>query len=145
MNNSMSGFSLLELMIVIVILALLATALVPRIMDKPDQARVTTTIMNMGQISNALKMYKLDNGMYPNTDQGLMALIKRPDSDPQPRNYPTGGYLEGSESPKDSWGNEFIYRSPGDMDRDFEIISLGADGEEGGEGYAADINNWEIN
>lgn len=145
MNKAASGgFSLLELMIVIVILALLATALVPNLMDRPDEARVTKAKMDIRQIEFALKLYKLDNGNFPTTDQGLKALIMKPDTKPEPRNYRSGGYLESSDTPKDPWGNEFIYRAPGDSGRNYDIISLGSDGEEGGEGFAQDINSWEI-
>lgn len=145
MNKTASGFSLLELMIVIVILALLATALMPNLMDRPDEARVAKAKMDMRQIEFALKLYKLDNGFYPTTDQGLEALIEKPDSKPEPRNYRENGYLEANDAPVDPWGNEFIYRAPGDANRDYEIISLGADSEEGGEGFGQDINSWELN
>lgn len=143
MRGSQSGFSLIELMVVIVILGLLASVLVPKIMDRPDEARVTKAQMDIKVIGQALKLFKLDNGFYPTTEQGLMALVKKPDSTPEPRRYRAGGYLDGSSVPRDPWGMEYVYRSPGDSGRDFEIISFGADGEEGGDGVSADIRSWE--
>ncbi len=144
MKNSMYGFSLIELMIVIVILGLLASVLVPKIMDRPDEARVTKAQVDMRQLEFALKLYKLDNSGYPSTEQGLEALISKPDTGKEPRNYRESGYLEAESIPTDPWGEEYIYRSPGEGNRDYEIISLGADGKEGGSGADADIRNWEI-
>jgi len=138
------GFSLIELMVVLVILGLLATMLVPRIMDRPDEARVTKAKADIRALQTALRFYKLDNGRYPTTEQGLDALVEKPDTPPEPRNYRQGGYLEAQSIPTDPWGLEFIYRSPGDDEREYEIISYGADGEEGGEGFDADISNWEL-
>ncbi len=138
------GFTLLELMIVIIILGILATFLVPKIMEKPDEARVAKTKSDIKAIELALKMFKLDNGFYPTTEQGLKALIQKPDIEPIPKHYREGGYLEAKEVPKDAWGNPYIYRSPGEEGRDYEIISLGADGKEGGTGVNADIKSWEL-
>ncbi|WP_031482607.1 type II secretion system major pseudopilin GspG [Maridesulfovibrio frigidus] len=142
-KKAQRGFSLIELMIVIVILGLLASMLVPKIMDRPNDARVTKAQMDMKALGSALKLYKLDTGRYPSTEQGLKALIEKPDTRPVPRNYRKGGYLDSTVAPVDPWGYDYIYRSPGEDDRDFEIISLGADGMEGGEDYDADINSWE--
>jgi general secretion pathway protein G len=100
--------------------------------------------MDMRAVESALKLYKLDNGFYPTTEQGLRALMTKSESKPSPRNFRAGGYLDASEVPQDPWGHEFIYRSPGDSGRDYEIISLGADGTEGGTGVSADIKNWEL-
>lgn len=138
------GFSLIELMIVVVILGLMATLLVPRIMDRPEEARVAKARMDMRTIDSALRLYRLDNGVYPNTEQGLSALVREPDRPPQPRNYRAGGYLESSSLPRDPWGNAYRYRSPGENGRDYELTSLGADGKEGGDDFAADINSWEL-
>lgn len=138
------GFSLIELMIVVVILGLLATLLVPRIMDRPEEARVSKAMMDIRTLESALRLYRLDNGAYPTTEQGLAALIRAPETGPAPRNYRTGGYLEGSSAPKDPWGNEYRYRSPGEQQRDYEIISLGADGKEGGTGFDQDLKSWEL-
>lgn len=137
------GFSLIELMIVIVILGLLASMLVPKIMDRPNEARVTKCKMDMKALDSALKLYKLDTGRYPTTEQGLQALITKPETRPVPRNYRKGGYLDATTAPVDPWGYEYIYRSPGEDDRPYELISLGADGMEGGEDYDADIKSWE--
>jgi len=138
-----SGFSLIELMIVIVILGLLATMLVPKIMDRPDEARVTKTHLDIQAIETALNMYRLDNGFYPTTEQGLSALVQKPGGNPEPRHYSAGGYLEGAGTPKDPWGNEYIYRCPGNEGRSYDIVSLGADGKEDGEGVNQDIRSWE--
>ena len=138
------GFTLIELLIVIVILGILATFLVPKIMKKPDEARVTKAKNDIMSIETALKMYKIDNGMYPSTVQGLKALIQKPETPPIPQHYKEGGYLDTSSTPKDPWGNPYIYRSPGENNRPYEIISLGADGKEGGSGVNADIKSWEL-
>jgi len=135
------GFTLIELMVVIVILGILAGLIVPRIMDQPDQARQVKAKMQMESVSTALRQFRLDNGFYPSTEQGLQALVQKPSVGREPRNYPSGGYLP--KLPKDPWGGDFIYISPG-QHGDFDIISLGGDGKEGGEGGDADIRNWEI-
>ena len=140
-----SGFSLIELMIVVVILGLMATLLVPRIMDRPDEARVTKATVDIRTVESALRLFRLDNGFYPTTEQGLKALIRRPEIAPLPRNYRDGGYLESPTIPRDPWGNAYRYRSPGQQGRDYEISSLGADGKEGGTDFARDINSWELN
>lgn len=142
--NRQRGFSLIELMIVVVILGLLATLLVPRIIDRPEEARVSKTMIDIRTLESVLRLYRLDNGMYPTTEQGLAALVRKPETGPRPRNYRTGGYLEISSAPKDPWGNEYRYRSPGEQQREYEIISLGADGKEGGTGFAQDVKNWEL-
>lgn len=134
-----SGFTLIELMVVVVILALLATFVVPQIMDRPEQARVVKAQQDIRSLESALKMYKLDNFAYPSTDQGLEALVKKPDGNPKPRNYNPKGYLE--SLPQDPWGNAYLYLSPGEHG-EIDIYSLGADGAAGGTGYDADIGNW---
>jgi len=139
-----SGFTLIEIMVVVVILGILATFLVPKIINRPDEARITKVRNDIKAIESALKLYKIDNGFYPTTEQGLMALIEEPDIEPIPRNWKKGGYLNSEEPPKDAWGNEYIYRSPGSEERDYEIISYGADGKEGGEGINADIKSYEL-
>lgn len=144
MNKNIKGFTFIEIMVVVVIIGILATFLVPKIMGKPDEARVAKAKSDIKVIESGLKMYKIDNGKYPTTEQGLSALIKKPVIEPIPRNWKKGGYLESTEVPLDPWGNDYIYRSPGESDRDYEIISLGADGKEGGEGVNADIKSYEI-
>lgn len=139
------GFTLIELMVVLVILGLLATFIGPKILNRPDDARISKATNDMKAIESALKLYKLDTGVYPTTEQGLSALIVMPETDPIPRGWKPGGYLELNETPKDPWGNDFIYRSPTEVEnRDYEIISLGADAKEGGENYNADIRNYEL-
>lgn len=139
------GFTLIELIVVIVILGLLATFIGPKILNRPDDARVSKAVNDIKAIESALKLYKLDTGVYPSTEQGLNALIVMPETDPIPRGWKPGGYLEVEETPKDPWNHEYIYRSPTEMEgRDYEIISLGSDGKEGGEGYDADIASHTI-
>lgn len=136
-----AGFTLIELMVVLVILGLLATFIGPKIMSAPEKARVTKANADIKAIQSALNQYKLDNGNYPTTDQGLEALVKQTEIEPIPNNFQPGGYLE--EKPKDPWGRDYIYRSPTDVeDREYEIITYGADGNEGGEGYDADITSY---
>jgi general secretion pathway protein G len=136
------GFTLIELMVVIVILGILAGLIVPRIMGRPEQAKQLKARMQIESIGTALKLYKLDNGMYPSTEQGCRRWWSRPPPETPPKNWRKGGYLEKGKVPKDPWGNEFIYLSPGIHD-DFDIIAYGADGAAGGEDKDADINSWE--
>lgn len=133
-----AGFTLLELMIVIVILGILGAVVAPRLMDEPDKARVTQAKLQMENFSTAVKRFYLDNGFYPTTDQGLEALVEKPVSGRSPKNYPENGYI--SKIPQDPWGNDYIYTAPAGK-APFEIMSYGADGAEGGEGYNADIFN----
>lgn len=137
------GFTLIELMVVIVILGILASLIVPRLMGRTDDAKIVKAKIQIESLETALKLYKLDNGMYPDTEQGLEALIEPPDTGILPKKWKKGGYLEKGRVPKDPWGNEFIYLSPGVHD-DFDIISYGADGVSGGEDKNSDINSWEI-
>ncbi len=137
------GFTLIEMMVVIVILGVLAGLVVPRFIDQPDKAKLVKAKAQIESLSLALKQYKLDNGFYPTTEQGLKSLKEKPSSGRIPANYPQRGYLDGP-LPKDPWNNEFQYICPGEH-ADFEIVSLGADGQTGGEGTGADIKSWEIN
>lgn len=143
MRNA-KGFTLIEVMVVLVILGLLATFVAPKLLNRPDEARVGKAKNDILAIESALKLYKLDNGFYPTTEQGLIALVQKPTADPVPGNWNSGGYMDGKEAPKDPWGREFIYRAPGDEEREYDIISLGADGAEGGEGANADIKSYEL-
>jgi general secretion pathway protein G len=136
-----SGFTLIEIMVVIIILGILVGLIVPRFMEKPEKARVVKAKMQIESISAALKEYKLDNGDYPTTEQGLEALAEKPSIGKIPKKYPEKGYLP--KIPKDPWGNDYVYTSPGEHG-DFDLISYGADGEEGGEGKDADVQSWEI-
>lgn len=142
-RHSELGFTLIELMVVIVILGVLAGLVVPRFMREPDKARMTKAKTQIESLATALKMYKLDNGFYPTTEQGLQALIEKPESGKVPKRWKPGGYLEKKIVPKDPWKNDFVYLSPG-AHGDFDLVSLGADGVAGGEEYDKDINNWEI-
>ena len=142
-RNREAGFTLIELMVVIIILGVLAGLIIPRVMGRPDEARQAKAKMQIESLESALKLYKLDNGPYPTTEQGLKALVEAPTAGNLPRNWRTGGYLEKGKVPKDPWSNEFIYVSPGSHG-DFDLSSLGADGEAGGEGVDKDIHNWEI-
>jgi len=138
---SRSGFTLIEIMVVIIILGILVGLIVPRFMEKPEKARIVKAQMQIESISAALKEYKLDSGDYPTTEQGLEALVEKPSIGKIPRKYPEKGYLQ--KIPKDPWGNDYVYISPGEHG-DFDLISYGADGEEGGEGRDADVQSWEI-
>ncbi len=140
---SSSGFTLIELLVVLVIIGILAGYVGPKIMGRPEEAKRTKAAMQIKGIETALELYKLDNGLFPSTEQGLQALVEPPSVGTLPRKWRDGGYLEKSVVPKDPWGNEFIYLSPGSHG-DFDLSSYGIDGEEGGEGDNADINNWEI-
>ncbi|MBW1982379.1 MAG: type II secretion system major pseudopilin GspG [Deltaproteobacteria bacterium] len=136
-----AGFTLIEIMVVIIILGILAGLIVPRIMGEPDKARRVKAKLQMESLAVALKKFKLDNGFYPSTEQGLQALVEKPSIGKMPQHYPEKGYIP--KVPKDPWGNEYVYLSPGEHG-DFDIISYGADGEEGGEGKDADVRSWEI-
>ena len=143
-RGSHSGFTLIELMVVVIILGILALYIGPKIMGEPEKAKRVKAKMDIASLETALKMYKLDNGMYPSTDQGLQSLVAVPDSGVIPKNWRKGGYLEKNKVPKDPWGNDFIYISPG-VHGDFDLISYGLDGVPGGENEDdKDINNWEI-
>jgi general secretion pathway protein G len=137
------GFTMIELMVVIVILGILAAIIAPRLVGRTDEARITKARVDITNLETALKLYKLDNGVYPTTEQGLQALVEAPETGTTPRNWREGGYLEKNRVPKDPWGNDFVYLSPG-VNGDFDLSSYGADGLAGGEGINADINNWEI-
>jgi general secretion pathway protein G len=137
------GFTLIELMVVIIILGILAMWVAPKIMGRPGEARQVKARLDIQNLENALKLYKLDNGVYPTTEQGLQALVEQPETGTIPKKWKPGGYLEKGRVPKDPWGNEFVYLSPG-LKSDFDIISYGLDGVPGGEGENKDVNNWEI-
>ena len=138
------GFTLIELMVVVIILGILALYIGPKIMGEPEKAKRVKAKMDIASLETALKMYKLDNGVYPSTEQGLQALVEAPETGVIPKKWRKGGYIEKNKVPKDPWGNEFVYISPG-VHGDFDIISYGLDGVPGGEDEEGrDINNWEI-
>ena len=141
--KNVRGFTLIELMVVIIILGILAMYVAPKIMGRPDEARQVKARLDMASLETALKLYKLDNGMYPGTEQGLQALVAQPETGTLAKKWRKGGYLEKNRVPKDPWGNEYIYLCPGVND-DYDIISYGADGVSGGEDKNKDINSWDI-
>lgn len=135
------GFTLIEIMIVIVIMGIMASLVVPKIMGRPDEARIMASKHDIAAILQALKLYSLDNQRLPTTEQGLQALVTKPNTAPLPRNWKSGGYLD--KVPKDPWGNPYQYLAPG-LHGEIDVFSLGVDGKLGGEGNDADIGSWEI-
>ncbi|ERS86824.1 secretion system protein G [Marinobacter sp. EVN1] len=134
------GFTLIEIMVVMVILGLLVAIVAPNIMGRSDQAKVTVAETQISNIANALDLYRLDNSHYPSTQQGLEALVNKPSGSPEPKNWNPDGYLK--NVPEDPWGNNYQYVSPG-VDGPYDLYSYGSDGQEGGDGDAADISVWE--
>jgi general secretion pathway protein G len=137
------GFTLIEIMVVITILGILAALIVPRVVGRTDDARIAAAKQDIASIMQALKLYRLDNGRYPTTEQGLKALIERPTTEPVPSNWKQGGYLERSSVPKDPWGREYQYLNPG-LRGEIDVFSFGRDGQSGGEGPDADIGSWML-
>lgn len=135
------GFTLIEIMVVVVILGILAALVVPNIMGRPDEARAIKAKQDIRVIESALNLYRLDNFFYPTTDQGLEALVTRPTGQPEAKNWKQGGYID--KLPVDPWGNAYVFLSPG-QNGEVDIYSYGADGQPGGDGIAADIGNWTI-
>ncbi len=135
------GFTLIELMVVLVILGVLAAMIAPKIMNRPDEARTMAATQDIASVLQALKLYRLDNMRYPTTEQGLRALVAKPTIEPVPGNWKSGGYLE--KLPKDPWGNALLYLNPG-RHGEIDVYSLGADGQPGGEGKDADIGSWTL-
>jgi len=135
--NKQQGFSLIEIMVVVVILGILASIVVPKIIHRPDEARLVKAKQDVLAIQNALDLYKLDNGVYPSTDQGLLALVQKPTSNPIPRDWKQ--YLK--SVPKDPWGRDYLYLNPG-QHGDIDVFTLGAEGQPGGTGNNAEIGNW---
>ena len=141
MKQRQGGFTLIEIMVVVVILGILAALVVPQVMSRPDQAKVTVAQTDITAIGAALDMYKLDNGAYPSTQQGLDALVKKPAGNPPAKNWNADGYLK--KLPVDPWGNPYQYLSPGTKGK-IDLYSLGADNKEGGEDNDSDIGNWAL-
>lgn len=137
-RSANSGFTLIEIMVVVAILAILGAAVVPKIMDRPEEARRVRAKTDLSSFAAALELYKLDNFSVPSTDQGLEALIEEPSGDPEPANWKQGGYVQ--KLTKDPWGRDYVYMSPG-ANGEYEIISYARDGREGGEGFDADISS----
>lgn len=141
MKSWQGGFTLLEVMVVVVILGILAALVVPKIISRPDEARVIAAKQDIASLMQALKLYRLDNQRYPTTEQGLQGLVERPASAPLPPNWKAGGYLE--RLPKDPWGNPYHYLNPG-VRGELDVFSTAADGAPGGEGNDADIGSWNL-
>ncbi len=134
------GFTLIEVLVVVVILGILAAFVVPKFFDKPGEARQVKARSDIQSLSTSLNMYRLDNFAYPSTNQGLEALVSQPGGLPEARNWKAGGYVD--RLPKDPWGRDYVYLSPGQRG-DFDLYTLGADGQPGGEGENADIASWD--
>jgi general secretion pathway protein G len=139
-----AGFTLIELMVVIAILGILAALVAPSIIGRKEDAMRAAAKAQIKNFEQALKLFYVDNGFYPSTEQGLQALVEKPTIGRIPTRWREGGYLESKTVPKDPWGNPYVYISPGIHNRDFDIISYGADGQEGGEGKDADIQSWAL-
>ena len=143
-NDDSDGFTFIELMVVIIILGMLVSIVGFKFLGRTEEAKRTAAGLQTRTFVNALQLYKLDNGKYPSSDQGLEALVKKPSSGNAPKKWVKGGYLEGGKIPLDPWGNPYVYTSPGSESRDVEIKSLGADGQEGGDGDNADVESWNL-
>jgi general secretion pathway protein G len=137
--RAMRGFTLIEIMVVVVIIGLLAAIIVPQVIDRVDEARVAKAKQDIQGLETALTMFRLDNSKYPSTDQGLKALSLQP-TDPSIHHWRPGGYIQ--HISKDPWGTDYQYVYPGTHGRDYDLFSLGADSQPGGEGINADIGNW---
>ncbi|EKT4521587.1 type II secretion system major pseudopilin GspG [Pseudomonas putida] len=140
-RRAQRGFTLIEIMVVVIILGVLGALVLPNVMSRPDHAKLTAARTDIQSISTALEIYRLDNGRYPSTAQGLDALVKRPTVAPLPRQWNAQGYLK--STPTDPWGSPYQYMSPGTRsNQGYDLYSLGADGQPGGEGMDAEIGNW---
>ena len=140
-RRGLRGFTLIEIMVVIVILGVLAALVVPRVLERPDEARAVAAKSDIAAIMQALKLYRLDNQRYPTTEQGLSALVVRPEQPPAPPNWKPSGYLE--KLPKDPWGRPYQYLNPG-LKGEVDVMSYGADGQPGGTGVDADVGSWDL-
>ena len=138
---SARGFTLIEILVVIVIVGVLAALIVPNVISRPDEARATVAKSDIAAIMSALTLYRLDNQRDPTGEQGLAALVAKPEQPPVPPNWKPGGYLE--KMPKDPWGRPYVYLNPG-VRGEVEVMSFGADGQSGGSGPDADIGSWEL-
>jgi len=138
-----SGFTLIEIMVVVFIIGILLAIVAPRLISRTDDARVVEARAQIKNFDTALKLFKMDNAFYPSTEQGLEALVSEPSTGKIPKNYRKGSYFEKKKIALDPWGNPYVYISPG-LENEYDIISYGADGKPGGEGYDADITNWDI-
>lgn len=135
------GFTLIEIMVVLIIIGLLAGIVVPKLMGRTEEAKRTKTMVQIKNLQSSIDLYKLDSGSYPTTDQGLQALVEKPAIGEIPKKWKEGGYID--KIPKDAWGNNYVFISPG-VHGEYDLYSYGADGEEGGEGKNADIQSWNL-
>lgn len=140
-THNTNGFSLIEVLVVIVIITILASIVMVNVLNKPGEARVAAARMQLKQVQEAVHLYKLQQSRFPTVQQGLVALVAPPSIEPVPQSYPVGGYLDSPDLPQDPWGNEFVYLIPGRRNEPFEIISYGRDGEPGGDGEDADLSS----
>jgi len=144
LRKTPQAFTLIELILVITILALLATVVAVNIMPRSAEAKRGTARLQISNFKNGLQWFRFDNGFYPSTEQGLNALVEKPAIGRIPAKWPEEGYLDSPKVPKDPWGNDYLYISPGPTDAPFDIVCFGADGVEGGEGENADITCWQV-
>jgi len=135
------GFTLIEIMVVVVILGILAALVAPNVIRRIDDAQIAKATQDIRAYETALNLYRMDNFKYPTTDQGLQALVQQP-NDSSVKNWKAGGYIDGLR--KDPWGNDYLYVNPGTHGKEYDLYTLGADGQDGGEGTNADIGNWEV-
>lgn len=142
-RRAQSGFTLIEIMVVVIIIGLLAAVVAPQFLNRVDDARVSKAKQDIQAMNTALTMYKLDNYVYPTTDQGLKALVEKPDATIAPH-WRSGGYFQQAHVPKDPWGHDYVYVTPGTHGTDYDLYSLGADGQPGGDESKADIGNWNL-
>ena len=142
-RHNEKGFTLIEIMVVIIIMGILATYVALNVTGKAEQARHTQATIQIGTLKSAMTLYKIQNGNYPSTEQGLNTLVELPTVGTLPKNWQQGGYLDSKNVPKDPWGNDYVYLCPG-IHGDFDISSYGNDNAQGGEGDDADVNSWEL-
>jgi general secretion pathway protein G len=140
-RRAASGFTLIEVMVVVVILSILAAIVVPNVMSSPDEARIVKAKQDIRALESALNLYRLDNYVYPSTEQGIQALVTRPTTPPEPQNWKAEGYID--RMPSDPWGHPYQYLSPG-QNGEFDLYSMGADGQLDGQGVNADVSNWNL-
>jgi len=139
-----NGFTLIEIMVVVMIIGMLAAVVGVQLFNRLEKAKRKACVVQIRQLQSALANYRLDNNRFPTTEQGLQALVEKPTSEPSPKNYPPGGYLDSKSVPLDPWGNPYVYYSPGINGEEYTIESYGADGVDGGEGQNADIESWHL-
>ena len=143
-RNRERGFTLIEIMVVVMIIGMLSAVVGVQLFNRYEKAKRKAAMIQIRQLQAALANYRLDNNRFPTTEQGLQALVEKPNSEPSPRNYPQGGYLDSKKVPLDPWGDPYVYFSPGVNGEEYTIESYAADGSDGGEGNNADIESWHL-